>query len=332
MTILVILYFVSNTEKSSTEEGSQQSSTEVIQRTIMEEQRVVVRDDSHISSPIMNLFKNRQFVMNEKQYGVMEMLKTPQLISTGNWLEADTPGSTLNSFNVPGVLSLVPNFHKSVLEIYAYFKPTLVFRFQINSTKFHQGRLICWYDPFQQYATTMDTTNSSKFINRYSMTMQPHVQLDCSINNIGELEIPFEHVQSFLTTNSPDPLDLMGVVYISVLNTLASSTGSSPNLTINTLVYCKDIALNVPIYPHAPLIPSLVAQGIFDIFEAEFWENTWSVIKNGADSVYNIITGNYSGAAKSAGATLSSLSEVLSVYNLDKPADMLIGTDRKSVV
>jgi len=178
-----------------------------------------------------------------------DILKHPVLIDTQLWTETQSPGTILSSYSIPAVFADIDNFHRRMLQVYAYFKPTVTLRFMINSTKFHQGKLIAFYDPME--STTVSTSTTTKRVqNIYMATGQPNVLLDAGYSNSGVLEIPFEHVLSYMTTNSTERAPQMGTVYLMVLNSLNVASGATPELDVQVMLSCSNVELHIPMRPH----------------------------------------------------------------------------------
>lgn len=282
----------------------------------------------------------------------LDILKNPVLVSTVTWTVAtQTPGFQLYSATIPGIFETIPNFQQLMLQTYTYFKPTVKVHFQMNSTKFHLGKLIAFYDPFESMLATIGTSPVNRLVNIYSATGQPNAILDAGYNNSIALEIPFEHILAYLTTNSRERSPQMGTVYLLVLNQLAAASGAPQQVTVNTLVSCCDVAMHLPIMPHVIDLtmrhemaiegeksPKKESQPPKSVKKEEkggfgaIFDNIVDVGKGGVGAVWNVITGNWSKAAKSAGQGFNSLGSLLGQFSLDKPADPLIKVSNQLAV
>lgn len=305
-------------------------------------------DDSRIGMGSNHLSRQIASVTHENPYSAIDILKNPVLIDSFTWAETDAINTTKNEYQIPGVFASIDSFHKALLGIYTYFQPTVYLKFKLNSTRFHQGLLMCTYDPFRQHMTLDDPaildSVSIKQLTPTAMTCLPHVSLDASKSNEAELEIPWEHVQAILTTNSSDLVDLMGVARVSVFNPLLAATGTSPSVGVQVFLGCRDIALHVPIFPHPALIPGVEASGTylgpdsadddsyFGVREVtsqgskegsvigQVAEGAANAAVSGYSAVWNFISGNWGAAAKSAGDFLTKgVGGILGAFNLDKP-------------
>jgi hypothetical protein len=241
-----------------------------------------------------------------------DILKHPVLIDTVTWDTTQLPGQELANFSIPAVFAQIDNFHARMLQVYAYFKPTVKIRFIINSTKFHQGKLICFYDPME--STVIAGTASQKRVrNQYMATGQPNVLLDAGYSNTGEIEIPFEHVLSYMTTNSTERAPQMGTIYIMVLNSLKVSTGATPELDLQIMLSCSDVELHIPMRPHtvnlislvkdphgfepeglpSSMIPTLKPKPSSGI--KQVMDSSWTTLKTIPSAFWNLFTGNWNG-------------------------------------
>lgn len=253
-----------------------------------------------------------------------DILKNPVLVETISWLASQTPGTIIYTVNIPAIFETIPNFQQLMLQTYTYFKPTVKIHFQMNSTKFHLGKLIAFYDPFQSMTVTPTIGPVNRFVNMYSATGQPNAILDAGYNNSIVLDLPFEHILAFLTTNSTERAPQMGTIYLMVLNELAAAAGAPQMVVVNTLVSCSDVAMHLPIMPHTIDLTLRHEMGPEKGTFMTALDNVIDTGKGGVGAVWNAITGNWSKAAKSASEGFSSLGSLLTTFNLDKPADPLI--------
>jgi len=256
--------------------------------------------------------------MNEVPFTAADMLRNPLVIETVSWPVASAPGTTLITFQIPEIFVAYNNYHKQQLGIFAFAKMSPRLIFQLNSTKFHQGRAIAFYDPFDVMGSPLGFKPSSI----YNATGQPNVLLDASLSNSGEIKIPFEHLVSYLPTNSSDPYPPMGTVGLMVLNQLKST--ASDNVTIRVLLMCDDIELHVPIAPHDPL---LTAE-----FRSKIVDEAVNVGKSALGTASNFATGNFGASAQSASTAFKSVSNILKEFNLDKPTEVVPQVSTMSAV
>jgi hypothetical protein len=278
------------------------------------DQRVHKVEDSHIISTTSVITRQNPHLMNESFLSSTDMLKNPIVVDTVSWVTANTPGTIIATFQLPEIFTTVATFHKIQLSVYTYLKMSPHLRFQLNSTKFHQGRLICYYDPFD----TMDPL-SFKQPSIYAATGQPNVLLDASLSNTGELKIPFEHLLSYLTTNSVSNMPAMGTVNVMVLNTL-QTTGATNNVTLQVLLSCDDVELHLPIAPHTPLLT--IGEVPFEAQSGKIKEivaGATTALTSGLSAFGSMCTGKFGKSFQEGGKALGGVGQVLSAFDLDKP-------------
>ncbi len=276
------------------------------QQFTYDNQRTVKVEDSYILPSQGTLNSQQLCNMPASTITSEDILKHPVLISTVTWDTTMVPGTEITGFTIPAIFATLDTFHTRMLEVYAYFKPKVCLRFMINSTKFHQGKLIAFYDPME--STVPSGTVGKRPRNIWMASGQPNVILDAGYSNSGVIEIPFEHVLSYMTTNSTERAPQMGSVYLMVLNQLGASTGVSSSLQVQVMLSCNDVELHIPMMPHtiklisddAPFVPEAVpaatalkvkpSAGIRQVLDA-----SWSSIKTVPSAFWNLFTGNWNG-------------------------------------
>jgi len=301
------------------------------QQIIEEEQRTTTHENSHVDTPQDNIFTMNRFSMNIDEVSSRNILETPVIVSTTAWNAGDPVLTQLVSFNIPDIFTTLKNFHDTMLTTYSVFKPTIVFHFKLNSTPFHQGKVLCWYNPLNQLQPA--TSALDKTISLTSISMQPSVFLDASLANSGDIEIPFEFFKTYFNTNSDSGLPPMGSINVTIFNPLSSASGSSTTATIQILLSCKELQVHIPIAPHTVLFSSGSIGEAEDILEAEaqvfeaigkgisnIWNTGKDVVQKGKEAFVNFKTGNFSGAFNSLRDGMGAIGNGLKNFNLDKPA------------
>lgn len=251
---------------------------------------------------------------------VKDFYNNPIIVDNFTWSVSDDLGSSLWEASYPNFLFSLDNLHTQLFKTYAYLRPTGVLRFYINTTSFHAGKLLVWFDPFKQYGSTGnplvdDTKRTSLQYSLYSYTGNPNAKLDAGYNNTCEILIPFEHLQSFITTNTNDPVNSMGKIYVHVLNELNVNTGTTPSLEVFVQFYFTDCESHVPIFPHTP-VGVVEAQMESITSTANQIAGTSKAVSGAAKSV----SGAVADVSAAVTDSLSAISPVLGMLSLDKPA------------
>lgn len=299
------------------------------QQVISEEQRTTTHENAHVDSPQDNIFTMNRFNMNIEEVSARNILETPVIVNTTSWNVGDPILTDLISFNIPDIFTTLKNFHDTMLTTYSVFKPTIVFHFKLNSTPFHQGKVLCWYNPLNQLQPS--STIADKQISLTSISMQPSVFLDASLANSGDIEIPFEFFKTYFNTNSDSGLPPMGSIHVTIFNPLSSAAGSSTTATIQILLSCKELQVHIPIAPHTVLFSSGSLMEEYVDAEPQVLEAIGKGISNivgtgkevfqkGKEAFVNFKTGNFSGAFNSLRDGFGAIGTGLKNFNLDKPA------------
>lgn len=252
----------------------------------------------------------------ESHWFAKQQLSKPTQISQVQWNITQPAGTTIVDFTFPEVLAAVDSVIRRTLQMYAFYKMSPVFRFQLNSTQFHQGQLIISFDPFRQALNTaVNVTtplSTNPLFNRFYATGLPSVKIMASESDPVELHIPYIHPRNFLTTNVNDPTsavvdlpsvyNLMGEIRVTVLNQLAAAEGASTALTLTTWVYAADASVHVPIYNHALDVQPTSAIS--------------SLISNGSNLIGNLATGNIGKGLRSGQGLIDDLGKL---FGFDYP-------------
>lgn len=155
----------------------------------------------------------------------------------------DTQGSSIKTYTLPSFLyseSSAPNmmpFENFVFGIY-----DIEFKFVVNANKFHVGKVLVSlkYDPYQM----TDRRNSL-----VASLCRPHVILDLSVNNEGNLSVPFKYHRTFVR-NAKFEQSQFGLQHaqyatidVSILSPLLSATGNPLFMYIRPYYRIKKAAL-----------------------------------------------------------------------------------------
>lgn len=228
--------------------------------TFMEQRGLNVQDAQMANDMTMSRVVDRE--MPDPDWYAKQQLMKPVLIKQYVWDTSNAVGSQIAAFDFPQILSTVDSLMTRTLSMYALFRMSPVFRFQVNSTQFHQGQLIASFDPFSQ--ATDDRPSGTGVLDprplfsRAYATGLPNVKLLASESEPVELRVPFIHPRNYLTTNSSGLFEILGRIRITVLNQLRVATGSTPSLTVSVWLYAEDASVHIPIRYHTLELPTLI--------------------------------------------------------------------------
>jgi len=127
----------------------------VDQQATLEDQRITKVEEGYIVSTPSILRETDLFAMPSEDVNHTDLLKTPLLLTTLAWDTSQTNSTNLYTVYIPQVFEIIPNFHQLMLQTYTYLKPTVNIHIQMNSTKFHLGKLIAFYDPMESMSTSI---------------------------------------------------------------------------------------------------------------------------------------------------------------------------------
>lgn len=232
-------------------------------------------------------------------WSVADMFSKPIMLEAVEWKGAQPPGTILSQFELPKALISKKSLASQLLRNFVLFKSDFKMRFQLNSTKFHQGTVMFAFNPINSFVSTP--------ISQFSLSGLPNVCLDAAASNFAELNIPFLQLQRFLTTNNTANYDLLGTLYSCVLNKLQVADATTPDVSISIWIEPIDPSLYFPVNDHDPI---LVVQGKSD---AEI-SNMKGNLVNG---VSDLMTGNIPSAAANAAGFAYEATKA--IFNLDMP-------------
>lgn len=149
----------------------------------------------------------------------------------------------------------------------AHFKNlrgTLNVQALINGNPFYYGRAIMSYIPLPNSdSLTKAVADSQSDI--IQMSQRPHVYLDPTRSEGGEIECPFIFPQTYLNIPTND-WRKMGKMVVTDINTLQHANDSSDTINITFFAYMTDLSLNTPTsIAHTTLTP----QGDVEDFELQ---------------------------------------------------------------
>lgn len=161
--------------------------------TIFSEQRIVESQPAHPASKL-SLSSKVEAEMADESWMARQQLMKPVQLAQVQWSAASARDSELYECHFPAVLSTVESIVLRTLRMYAFFKMSPCFRVQINTTQFHQGQLICSFDPFS--LSTRGNLTAYSFDSFYA-TGLPNVKIMASESDAVELCVPFVHPLSY---------------------------------------------------------------------------------------------------------------------------------------
>lgn len=274
--------------------------------------------------------------MTDGTWFAKQQLMKPVQLAQVDWSTSQARNTDIYAVNFPAVLSTVDSLFLRTLRMYAYYKVSPCFRVQINTTQFHQGQLICTFDPFTLSTRTAIAPTDRLYDHIYA-TGLPNVKIMASESDAIELCVPFIHPRSFLTTNQANVYNNMGAFRITILNPLVVAEGTSPSVSVTIWVYAKDAEVHVPIGDHDPILDIGSVEptsGFLDSLGGQlsgfkdqltnFASPLISSVKKGASQAHtlygNVISGNVGQALRTGQGLVDTLGDL---FGFDYPARTL---------
>ena len=101
------------------------------------EQRAVLAETTFPGSSL-SMPSGIEAEMAESHWQARTQLSKPTQISQVQWTTTQAPGTNVTTFTFPEILTSVDSVIRRTLQMYAFYKMSPVFRFQLNATQFHQ--------------------------------------------------------------------------------------------------------------------------------------------------------------------------------------------------
>jgi hypothetical protein len=234
--------------------------------------------------------------MTEEELTLLPSFTKPSFVMNYSWDSSRALDYKFtDEINLPQVLNSFKGPSYVFLRLFALFRCSFQIRFQLNSTRFNSGRLICAFIPA--------VGNTRRCADRFQASGMPNVQIDAATSTVAEMTIPFASVQEFMTTNTSNDAANLGRICVIVMNPLFTVTGAPG--TVNMSVYINPISpsLHMAMYDHDLALPTGITEALM---------TGASAIGAGFSGVQSLLAGNYSKG-------LGSISKGLAALGLDAP-------------
>lgn len=182
-----------------------------------------------------------------------DFLKRPMQIANFIWNSTQTRGQVIWNIRYPQAISSFTGLHQQILRNFTYFRYNgIKLRFELNSTKFHAGKLSCNVVPFNCLSTLPNTSGKyQKEQTLYTLLMCARGDLNASESNVVELGLPFQSPLNFIDTINKDTYDNLFSVNVFVVNPLRTGTTQCLDpVSVNVYVEFVDPYLSLPVADH----------------------------------------------------------------------------------
>lgn len=187
--------------------------------------------------------------MPDRTYGQADMddvtlanfLSRPVLIQSFNW--ATGAPQIYERFNPWGNFFSEPRIANRIAH-YSLLRAKLKIRVLVNGNQFHYGRAIMSYLPLPStdYLTTDRAWVAQDII---QASQRPHIYIDPTYSQGGELELPFFWYKNALSIPDEE-WEEMGEMILHTINPLKHANGADDNVTINVFAWAEDVSLSAP--------------------------------------------------------------------------------------
>nr|WPR16630.1 MAG: RNA-dependent RNA polymerase [Pseudoscorpian picorna-like virus 6] len=183
---------------------------------------------------------NRLFVGagQEEEWTLSALSARWQAIGEFKWSASDSDWRVFNYGLLSGLASS-PGYYATILKFFTFVRADVIIRVQVNTTKFHTGRLFVCFMPL---------TKSSEYsmTNIVHLSCVPHVIIDAALSNVAELVIPWAHLQTYITPLRSGKNDDMGKLVIVQATGLHAAVGSSQTVYGTVLMGVRNSELAIP--------------------------------------------------------------------------------------
>lgn len=169
-----------------------------------------------------------------------EFFSRPLRIASYDWGSGTTLSQRLNPWNLyfsnPRVINRIAN--------YKLLQAKLHVKVLINGNSFHYGRLLVSYFPLHTL-DDMSVTRAFYDVDNVGDTQRPHIMLDPTNSQGGEMVLPFFWNKNLLDIPGED-WNSMGVLKISTLQGLKHALGATDTVTINVFAWAEAVRFAIP--------------------------------------------------------------------------------------
>jgi len=266
----------------------------------------------------------------DQQWMVKQMMAKPIIMGTISWTTSQAAGFNNATYPIPRYMLSInktcPAYR--IWKSYTFFRGNFHFKFMVNATKFHVGRLIAAWVPLN--------VNPAE-VNQFTLSGYPHVFIDAANSDAVELAVPFFLPTTAINTlsNSSDVFFDAGYLIILVLNQLSATTSVSATVDMTIYSWFDDAELRIPIDSGLVPDPSLyneVQMGLLDdvgsFFGVKSTGKVMDSVESIGSSVGELFSGNFEKAAGDFGSALKNTKEFvadnpeLAVMLFDRPVSL----------
>lgn len=201
---------------------------------------------------------------------------------------------------------------------YKLLSAKLHVKFTINGNAFHYGRAICSYNPLSGFDTmTVDRAFIENDV--VAASQRPHVYLDPTNSQGGELCLPFFTPRNLLDVTSMDWRE-MGEIVIHSMQGLKHANGATDTVTINVFAWAEDVRFAVP----TSVEPGAIAPQAMDGSMDEYGKKPVSRIAGAvANMAARLVDAPWIGPyARATELGASAIGNIATIFGFSSPANI----------
>lgn len=164
----------------------------------------------------------------------------PLKIFEGEWPIGLTYSADFNPwqlfFENPRVINRISNFH--------LLRSKMRLKILVNGTPFHYGRAMAAYSPLANFDETPPITGLIQQ-DIVQMSQRPHIFLNPTVSEGGEMELPFFWHKNYLSIPDADWRN-MGTMLIRTINNLEHANDGTTPVTISVFAWATDVSVSIP--------------------------------------------------------------------------------------
>lgn len=171
---------------------------------------------------------------------LQEFFSRPIKVISANWNVNTDFFLTFNPWSLyfenPRVINRISNYKLMTSDLHV--------KITINGNAFHYGRLIAAYNPLPT-TDTLTLFRQPFFADYTAASQRPHIYLDPTNSQGGELKLPFFYYKNCLDIVGQDWRDL-GDMVIANFSPLKHANGATDAVTVNVFVWAENVTFSIP--------------------------------------------------------------------------------------
>lgn len=236
----------------------QAGETDIEERTVESTQEALTDFHSHETQVVAersNQIESSRYDTSVSGDSIDKFFERPLLLGSWQW----QVGSGLDVLVYPWKLWAENKRVANRLANYANFKGRMHIKIVLNGNPFYWGRAFASYT---MYNSSPYIGYENTWLDIMPATQRPHIWINSTTSQGGEMILPFFHPQDCLDVQSINEFEKMGILWLRSVASLRHANGSTQPISIQMFGWVDDISLStltqnvVPaLTPQAGLVP-----------------------------------------------------------------------------